>query len=184
MQKARECLLCGKQTINQKYCSRTCYYESRRVYKDCPRCGKSFFGTDVYCSEKCKKDRARKSKVCKWCQESFVPTSPNGIYCSIACHKMYEDYGDKDLNVLDFPKVHEFIIGDAPAIWIPVTAKEIEVVLYLHEKGLPLKRIMFHVKRWRKRRKEYRIATGDDQTAKYNVVRIAGGQIKELGNGG
>ena len=84
----RTCRQCGsifrqhKGTQVDKYCSRKCYHESRKIRKDkvCRRCSKKFYPSrsleQLYCSRKCyfadKKEFHTVPKTCIRCGKSFA----------------------------------------------------------------------------------------------------------------
>lgn len=64
LKKVNICEGCGKQfhphtgrRYSNKWCSRKCFYETKRVYETCKNCGKSFYHIRskprIFCSRKC-----------------------------------------------------------------------------------------------------------------------------------
>jgi G:T-mismatch repair DNA endonuclease (very short patch repair protein) len=91
---ARYCLHCGKDITGtekrRSYCSRTCHFESRKVFKVCGHCGKSYRktegGGDVNCSEACSQaaSLSRRNK-CLICQSPVKDFRHDALYCSKKC---------------------------------------------------------------------------------------------------
>ena len=96
--KVKICKQCGKEFENRKhpdvkYCSRQCFYDSRKsetVTKICPICGISFTTRNdkAHCSKKCfnKRKRERIELKCLTCGKTFYkPPSQKSKYCSPDC---------------------------------------------------------------------------------------------------
>ena len=162
--KKSTCPVCGTEFEQprgrpKKCCSPKCAGIAKRKMKECTVCGKEYWNknsTSKYCSDKCKTKAIRASnKQCLWCGDKFHPKKPETKFCCITCSKMYNEYGDKDLRqMMEGRPIEAFYEGGEKSVWLPLSATEIEITLYLHYKGLRLSEIRRHIKRWRKARKE------------------------------
>ena len=72
----------------------------------------------------------------------------------MTCVKMFTNYGHVNLKEIPEPKLTVYINNGEKSVWLPLSASEIDITLYLHHKGCTINEIRRHVKRWRKYRKE------------------------------
>lgn len=87
------CQTCGKSFWARqqpaKYCSRECYFESRRLHKKCAQCGQEFKakrGSQTFCSMACYA-ASRPHKTCSQCGKPFLASKNSVRYCSAQCRK-------------------------------------------------------------------------------------------------
>lgn len=170
------CPQCGEDfeqtpSKGRTYCSHKCASAAMRKYSNCRVCGKKTWVQELYrgvCSKSCAKQKQlKKTKECRWCSDKFK--GHPGDFCSHPCSRMYRHYGDVNLTEMQFPVIEIYLKPGAEPLWLPVTSSEIEILLYLHHRNLPLTEIVKHVKRWRQARKRYRKYRKD---ANINVVPV------------
>lgn len=116
------CMHCGKEYLIgkafsniQKFCSRDCFDEYRKINSKeheviCKQCGKSFVTSrdnQIYCSKEClgKSQRNRAQCTCKNCGIKFerIKSEVNknkNHYCSIECKLEDIKWNQHDLNIL------------------------------------------------------------------------------------
>lgn len=93
------CEICNKEfeptsSIHQKFCSRSCFYESMRHEKYCEYCQVRIrhinSPSQKYCSWDCKNKAAKtiEDKNCSICGSIFHPDKETVQYCSRECYKI------------------------------------------------------------------------------------------------
>lgn len=94
-----QCPICGLDftdcNSNRKYCSRKCYFESRKksILKTCSHCGISFeskYSSTKYCTV-CRIGVRRRHLVCINCGKVFSTVSNNCSCCSRKCAREYRN---------------------------------------------------------------------------------------------
>lgn len=155
------CPICGEEFDQprgrpKKYCTKKCAGVAKRKTKVCTVCGEEFWNRNSkakYCSPKCKNKNTRVAKSkCGWCGGETKKATAK--FCSQSCRKMHDHYGNVNLRTLMDTPLEAFISEGEKAVWLPLTATEIEITLYLHYKGCRISEIRRHIRRWRKARKE------------------------------
>ena len=162
--KTKKCGNCNKRFSaptyrKSTYCSKKCCDEGRRVYRDCVNCGKKVWPAKTkypLCSKKCRTEwNLRDAKECLWCGTKFK-SRRDAKCCSLTCSGMYQKYGQAHLSLMNIPQVLIYPNEDSEGIWLPISASEIEITMYLHSKRLDIEDIMKHIKRWRAVRKNHK----------------------------
>jgi endogenous inhibitor of DNA gyrase (YacG/DUF329 family) len=111
MNEKRKCERCGREFDFRKksskraagrFCSKMCFYDSRREYRTCPRCGKEFVAArsrimarkDVFCSKTCYIEDIRRNQInleCIHCGKSF-PVGQDRMSSKYCCAKCRRDH--------------------------------------------------------------------------------------------
>lgn len=122
MNNPRICEYCGevfiptKSTNQNRFCSRTCYWQAKRKHhaKPCAFCGDMFIpqsGNVKHCSHSCAQKSKRTYKVCKHCGATYLSgRKSRDKFCSHRCYASYAKFAVVPRKGKDFTRATKRLI--------------------------------------------------------------------------